>query len=142
MSRVTKAQATWKGHLADGEGSASLESSGLGPFTVNWTNRAESQVDKVTNPEELIGAGLASCFSMALANIVAEEGATPEQITTGADITFDPVKGIQEIHLVTVGRAEGIEQKTFQTLAEQAKKTCPAAKALSGVKITLSATMA
>ena len=68
MSRVTKAQATWKGHLADGEGSASLESSGLGPFTVNWTNRAESQVDKVTNPEELIGAGLASCFSMALAN--------------------------------------------------------------------------
>lgn len=142
MSRLTKARATWNGHLADGEGTASLESSGLGSFPVTWTNRTEQQEEKVTNPEELIGAGLASCFSMALANLIAEEGAAPEQVTTGADVTFDPVKGIQEIHLVTVGRADGIEQKQFQTLAERAKKTCPAAKALSGTKITLSATMA
>ena len=143
MSVISKAQATWTGSLASGNGTVSLSSSQLGNFPLTWKARSENAPSAdATTPEELLGAAYASCYSMALANLLAQEGVAVESISTGADVTFDPEKGITNIHLYTVGRVEGLATANFETIAQRAKKDCPVSRALKGVDIDVTASLA
>lgn len=142
MSTVSKAQATWSGSLGSGDGTVTLNSSGLGTFPLTWKARSEGVEGHVTTPEELIGAAHASCYSMALANMLAAEEVAVETVTTGADVSFTADKGITDIHLYVVARVEGISAADFETLAQRAKKECPVSKALKGVNIDLTASLA
>jgi osmotically inducible protein OsmC len=95
-----------------------------------------------TNPEELIGAAHAGCFSMAFSKILADGGHTPKRIQTSAKVHLEKTEGgfgITRIELATMGEVPGIQDEQFQELAEQAKKGCPVSKALAGVKIELEA---
>ena len=97
-----------------------------------------------TNPEELIGAAHAGCFSMAFSATLEKAGFTPKRVHTKASVRFDKVEGgfaITGIELTTEAEVPGIEQAKFQELAEAAKKGCPVSKALAGTNITLKATL-
>jgi len=97
---------------------------------------------KGTNPEELIAAAHAGCFSMAFANIVAGRGYEPQEVSTTAITTLaNPGNGflITEIELNTEARIKGIDERTFQALANEAKMNCPVSKTLSSVAIKLNA---
>jgi len=97
-----------------------------------------------TNPEELIGAAHAGCFSMAFANGLTQAGHKPQEIRTKASVHFDKTDqgwGISRIDLATEGNVPGIDEATFKRLAEDAKKNCPVSKALAATPITLSATL-
>lgn len=97
-----------------------------------------------TNPEELIGAAHAGCFSMALSLELSEAGYEPESIDTRAEVTFEVTDGgpaITGIKLITEANVPNIDNSTFQQFAEGAKKECPVSKALAGTDITLDATL-
>jgi osmotically inducible protein OsmC len=98
-----------------------------------------------TNPEELIAAAHASCFSMALSNILAEAGHVPESVNTTAKVHFRIIEGaptISQIDLLTEGKVPGIDQDEFAGFAQQAKEGCPVSRALAAVgEITLDATL-
>jgi osmotically inducible protein OsmC len=97
-----------------------------------------------TNPEELIGAAHAGCFSMAFANGLTQAGHKPQEIRTTASVHFDKTEqgwGITRIELATEGSVPGIDDATFKRLAEEAKKNCPVSKALAATPITLNATL-
>ena len=133
------ASATWKGDLKSGNGLMKLQSEQVG-FRYTFSSRFEN--GKGTNPEELIAAAHAGCFSMAFANIVAGKGYHPEEITTTAIATLsNPGNGflITEISLTTEARIRGIDNATFQALANEAKMNCPVSKTLSTVAIKLNA---
>ena len=133
------AQATWNGNLQEGSGSFEGSTGAIGGV-YNFKSRFEGSDD--TSPEELIGAAHAGCFSMALSNILAEAGHTPEEVTTDANVTLEMVDGdptITTIHLTAKGIVPGINNDTFVEHAEAAKKGCPVSKALAGVTIKLSA---
>jgi osmotically inducible protein OsmC len=120
------ASARWAGDLTSGNGTASTESGALKDAKVNFSSRFESGAG--SNPEELIAAAHASCFSMALANNLSKAGHVPEEIRTQATLTLN--KGpngfkITKIHLDTEGSVPGIDQAAFAEAAEQTKKTCP-----------------
>jgi osmotically inducible protein OsmC len=135
--------AEWRGDLKSGSGSVSV-ASGLFDGTYSFSSRFEEQPG--TNPEELIGAAHAACFSMALSNILAEAGHAPESVQTTAKVHLRFVEGaptITEIDLITEGRVPGIDQDQFADYAAQAKAGCPVSRALAGVgEITLDATLA
>lgn len=138
MSKNT-ASAIWQGDLKGGKGKATL-STNNDIFSYTFASRFEN--GKGTNPEELVAAAHAACYSMALSNIIAEKGYTPKQVATKAVAKLnDPGDGfrITDIELTTEGSAEGIDEKTFLELAEEAKKGCPISKTLSSVNITLNA---
>ena len=97
-----------------------------------------------TNPEELIGAGHAGCFTMSLANLMSEAGHPPIDLETTARVHLEQLEQgfrITRIELDTTGEAEGVDAATFAALAEQAKSTCPVSLALAGTEITLKATL-
>jgi osmotically inducible protein OsmC len=97
-----------------------------------------------TNPEELIAAAEAGCFSMAFANALSQAGHVPQEIRTSANIHFDRTDkgfGISRIELTTEGTVQGIDEATFSRIAEDAKQNCPVSKALTGTQITLKATL-
>jgi osmotically inducible protein OsmC len=98
-----------------------------------------------SNPEELIAAAHAGCFSMAFSNVLAEAGHSPTSVDTTADVTLEMLDDggptITTIHLSTTAVVPGIDADTFQDLAEAAKAGCPVSKALAGPKITLEATL-
>jgi osmotically inducible protein OsmC len=97
-----------------------------------------------TNPEELLGAAHAGCFSMALSAMLASNGTPAESVHTVANVHFGPVDGgfaITQIELVTEGKVPGIDATTFAATAEEAKTGCPVSKALASVPISLSATL-
>ena len=97
-----------------------------------------------TNPEELIGAAHAGCFSMAFANGLSQAGHEPQEIRTKASVHFDKTDAgwaISRIDLATEGNVPGIDEATFKRLAEDAKKNCPVSKALAATPITLQATL-
>jgi len=98
MATTRTANAHWEGGLQDGKGNVSLDSSGVGSFDVSWPSRAESP-DGRTSPEELIAAAHASCFAMALSNVLGKQGNAPEALDTRADVDFQPGKGITGIKL-------------------------------------------
>jgi osmotically inducible protein OsmC len=124
-----------------GAGNTTLDSSGLGNFDVTWKARAEAAEGK-TSPEELIAAAHSACFSMAFSNALAQAGHTAEEINTKADVTFQPGTGITGSHLTVAARVPGISADDFQRVAEEAKTGCPVSAALTGIEITLDATLA
>jgi lipoyl-dependent peroxiredoxin len=135
--------AEWRGDLRNGAGTMSV-ASGLFEGKYSFSTRFEDEPG--TNPEELIGAAHAGCFSMALSNILAEDGHTAESVKTTAKVhlrMIDGVPTISQIDLVTEGRVPGIDQSQFSDYAAQAKAGCPVSRALAGVgEITLDATLA
>jgi osmotically inducible protein OsmC len=97
-----------------------------------------------TNPEELIAAAHAGCFSMALASGLSQAGHKPQEIRTSANVHFDKTDkgfGITRIDLVTEGNVPGVDEATFKRLAEDAEKNCPVSRALAATPITLQATL-
>jgi len=134
-----KAEAIWNGKLKDGDGTVSL---GSGLFESSYSFRSRFEEGAGTNPEELIGAAHAGCFSMALANILEDEGYSPREISTEASVSLDEVEGdftITGIELRTKGYIPDIDDEAFQKLAKIAKENCPVSKALAGTDITLEA---
>lgn len=141
MSVTSEAAATWTGSLIEGEGSVSFSSSHLGTFPLNWKARSEGS-DTTTTPEELIAAAHSSCFSMALSHALAGNNTPAERVNTTASVTFKPGVGITGSHLNVNASVPGLDAETFQRLAEEAKTGCPVSAALSGIEITLEATLA
>jgi osmotically inducible protein OsmC len=135
------AEATWNGNLRDGSGHMNMES---GSYEGAYTFASRFEEDEGTNPEELIAAAHAGCFSMALAADLGREGYDPEAVDTTANVTLDGDEGaIVRIELVTEASVPGISNDEFQEIAAGAKQNCPVSKALAGVdEITLDATLA
>lgn len=136
-----KAEAVWQGKLKDGKGTVSL---GSGLIESSYSFRSRFEEGAGTNPEELIGAAHAGCFSMALANILGEEGYSPREISTEARVSLDEVQGdftITGIELSTKASVPDIDEASFQEFAKMAKENCPVSKALAGTDITLEATL-
>jgi osmotically inducible protein OsmC len=142
--RVTRtAQASWQGDLGEGGGRIGVGSGAYeGPFTLRA--RVED-VERSTNPEELIGAAQAGCFTMSLANLLSEAGHPPADLRTTARVRLEQLEtgfAITNIALETEGEVPGVDAGTFARLAQQAKDTCPVSKALAGTEITLEARLA
>ncbi|MBC3951731.1 MULTISPECIES: OsmC family protein [Pseudomonas] len=141
MSIVKKASAHWEGDLKTGIGSISTETGVLREAPYGFKARFEG--GKGTNPEELIGAAHAGCFSMALSMILGGENLTAESIDTTADVTLDQVDGgfaITAVHLTLKAKVPGATQEQFDKLTTAAKEGCPVSKVLNA-KITLDATL-
>ena len=131
--------AIWQGGLKDGHGTISTESGALEGHPYGFAMRFEEV--KGTNPEELIGAAHAGCFSMALSGILGREGLTAERMDTKARVTLEQKDGgfeITAIHLTLEGRVPGCDAAKFQELADKAKAGCPVSKLLKAA-ITLEA---
>jgi osmotically inducible protein OsmC len=141
MPVTSEATTTWNGSLMEGSGTVSFSSSNLGTFPINWKARSEGS-DMTTTPEELIAAAHSSCFSMALSNALADNGTPPESVNTTASVTFKPGVGITGSHLNVNATVPGLTPEQFQEIAEGAKTGCPVSQALSGIEITLEATLA
>lgn len=135
---VSKGSTTWKGDLLSGSGTTRLDTSGLGTFDVTWKARAD-EAGSATSPEELIAAAHATCFSMALSNMLAQNDTPPTQLDTGAEVGFVAGTGITGIHLTVRAQIDGIAAEDFQRVAEEAKTGCPVSQALTGTEITLTA---
>lgn len=137
-----KGHAQWKGDLKSGSGTFTAGDSIAGDYS--FKSRFEDGPG--ANPEQLIAGAHASCFSMALSNLLAENGTPPDSVDTDAVVTLRLVDGaptITKIALTTVGRVPGIDAATFVETAEAAKAGCPVSKALAGVEeITLDASLA
>jgi osmotically inducible protein OsmC len=134
--------AEWQGNLKDGAGTMRL-GSGAYEGSYSFVSRFESGTG--TNPEELIAAAHAGCFSMALSNALAGAGHPPTSVRTTATVHLDKGAegfGITRIDLDTVGEVPGIDEGEFIKLAEGAKAGCPVSRALSAVDITLTARLA
>lgn len=133
--------AEWRGDLKSGSGTVSVASGLFSDGNFSFSSRFEEGPG--TNPEELIGAAHAGCFSMALSNILASDGHPAESVKTTAKVHLrfvDDAPTIAQIDLVTEGRVPGIDQDQFAAYAEQAKAGCPVSRALAGVgEITLDA---
>lgn len=141
MAVTSEATTIWEGSLAEGSGKVSLDSSHVGTFNVNWKARSEGSND-TTTPEELIAAAHASCFSMALSHALTENGTPPERLQTTASVTLNPGVGISGSHLNLNATVPGLSQEDFDRIAAEAKANCPVSQALSGIDITLEATLA
>jgi len=126
--------AQWQGDLESGAGTVSV-ASGLFDGQYSFATRFENQPG--TNPEELIGAAHAACFSMALANMLAQDGHVATSISTTANVQLRNVDGaptITRIELVTEGDVPGIGEEQFRQYAQRAKEGCPVSRALAGVR--------
>jgi osmotically inducible protein OsmC len=146
MAIDRKAHATWQGDLRSGSGEFDLESShAISNEQVTFASRFEGEAGGKTSPEELIAAAHATCFSMALANGLAQEGHAPTKLETDAQVTLDNAGGgfaISKIELTVRGEVEGMDEGAFRKAAEQAKQNCPVSKALASVpEITLDASL-
>jgi lipoyl-dependent peroxiredoxin len=130
-----KGSAEWKGDVP----------TGTGTFTAGYTYKSRFEDGPGSNPEQLIAAAHAACFSMALSNILAQAGSPPESVHTDATVTLRPVDGvptITKIDLVTVGKVPGLDEAAFVESAKTAKAGCPVSRALAGVpEITLVASL-
>jgi lipoyl-dependent peroxiredoxin len=136
------ASAVWKGGLKDGSGTVSASSGVLSNVPYNFRMRFEDE--KGTNPEELIAAAHAACFSMALSGQLGNAGMTAESIDTTATVTMEPVDGkptVTSSHLVTTVRIPNADPAKFKEAAENAKAGCPISRLLN-TKITLDAKLA
>ena len=134
-----KADAEWEGDLRSGKGRMSL---GSGAFSGSYSFPSRFESGEGTNPEELVAAAHAACYSMALSNGLAKAGFTPTSVETSAAVQFGPVEGgfaITRIDLTTRGDVPGIDAADFEKYALEAKAGCPISKALAAVEITLDA---
>lgn len=135
------ASAHWAGNLKQGKGTISTESGALKDNPYGFNTRFENQPG--TNPEELIGAAHAGCFSMAFAMLLGEENFTPDSIDTQATVTLEKQSdgfAVTAVHLKMQARIPSIEQSKFDEIAGKAKSGCPISKLLNA-KITLDATL-
>lgn len=137
--------AIWTGAGPTGNGKLTTQSGALTDLPYDFKGRFQSEDGRAgTNPEELLGASHAGCFSMAFAFALGGAGFTPEEIKSEAKVDIRPVEGgfaIQGIELVMTAKIPGIEEEQFQAIANAAKANCPLSKALASVPISLSATL-
>ena len=136
---IKKAWAIWKGSIKEGGGTISTETGVLKEAPYGFKSRFEN--GKGTNPEELIGAAHAGCFSMALSLMLGEAGLTPEKIETHADVMLEKVGegfAITASHLTVTAKIPGADDAKFQEIAAKAKSGCPVSKLLNA-KITMDA---
>lgn len=141
MKIKRKGSAVWQGGLKDGKGAISTESGALTDYPYGFAARFEGQ--RGSNPEELIAAAHASCFTMALSLILGEAKLTAEQMDTSAEVTLEQVEdgfGITAVHLTLKAKIPGADQATFERLTTMAKAGCPVSKLLKAA-ITLDATL-
>ena len=137
---IRRANAEWKGDLKSGKGSLNTETKTLNNVPYDAGSRFES--GSTTNPEEIIGAAHAGCYSMALANSLSKEGFKVNSIKTDARVHIEKLEQgftITKIELDTVGDVEGIDAAGFTKFAEQTKTGCPVSRALTGPMIVLNA---
>jgi osmotically inducible protein OsmC len=146
MAIDRSAHATWEGDLRNGSGQFDLASQAVTGEAVTFASRFESESGGRTSPEELIAAAHATCFAMALANGLAEDGHPPTRLETDAQVTLDNTGSgfaITKIQLKVRGQVDGIGESAFRKAAEQARQDCPVSKALASVpEITLDAALA
>jgi osmotically inducible protein OsmC len=136
------AEAVWNGDLMEGDGTMSF---GSGAFEGPYSFGSRMEDGPGTNPEELIGAAHAGCFSMQLSGVLSEAGHPPQSIQTRARVSFEKSDGgwaITGIRLSTEGDVPGIDASAFAEHANVAKEICPVSKALAGVKINLETSLA
>ncbi|MBU2663510.1 OsmC family protein [Actinoplanes bogorensis] len=140
---IRTASARWQGNLTEGSGSIKT---GKGGIQGNYSFKSRFEEGEGTNPEELIGAAHAGCFSMAFSKALADAGFTPTSVETVAKVHMDKTDAgfsVTKIDLETVGDVPGVDDGTFQKIAEDAKANCPISRLLSpGAEITLSAKLA
>ncbi|MEE8600990.1 OsmC family protein [Euzebya tangerina] len=129
--------AEWKGDLRGGSGTLEL---GSGAYSGNYSFVSRFETGEGTNPEELIAAAHAACYSMALSNELASGGHTPDSVATEATVTLDGLE-ITTIHLACTASVPDIDDAAFQEVAAGAKENCPVSKVLAGAEITLEATL-
>ncbi|HET9843421.1 MAG TPA: OsmC family protein [Gammaproteobacteria bacterium] len=135
-----EASAQWQGALKKGKGTLSTKSKTLNETPYSFTDRFEGNG---TNPEELIAAAHAGCFTMALCAILGKEGYTPTALNTKAELSLEQVEGnwtVTNIDLAVEAEISDIEEQKFEQIAEQAKKDCPISKLLKtniGLQVTL-----
>ena len=135
------ASAHWQGGIKDGKGTISTQSGALKSAPYGFNTRFEDQPG--TNPEELLGAAHAGCFSMALSKELGEAGMTAERIDTQAEVTLDKADGgfaITAVHLTLKARIPGADRAAFEKAVETAKNGCPVSKVLNA-EITLEAVL-
>ena len=137
---IRKAEAEWTGNLVEGEGCLKVGSGAFeGPYS--FKSRLE-EGQSATNPEELIGAAHAGCFTMALAAQLSQKGITPKRIHTIVGVKLDKVGdafSIARIELQAEAEIPGVDDTVFQAIALDAKQNCPVSKALAGTEIHLTA---
>jgi osmotically inducible protein OsmC len=134
---IRNAEAVWTGTLKEGKGVMKF---GTYQGAYTWSSRFEN--GEGTNPEELLGAAHAGCFSMALSSNLAKNGFPPQQIHTQAEVTIEMVDGrnrITKIHLTTDANVPGISDEQFQQIAATVKDSCPVSVALASTPIKLTA---
>ena len=138
---TTSGSAKWQGGIKDGKGAISTKSGALNDYPYGFASRFEGKPG--SNPEELIGAAHAACFTMALSLILGEAKLTAEQLETSAEVSLQQVEGgfaITAVHLTLKGKVPGADQAKFEELAAKAKAGCPVSK-LFNTDITLDATL-
>lgn len=143
MHFTRKAEADWNGSIIEGSGKVKL---GSGAFegAYSFKSRFSEDEQTATNPEELIAAAHAGCYTMALSGNLGRAGYTPTNIHTTANVKIEKQgEGfvIPNIDLETVAEVEGIEDEEFQQIAEKTKETCPVSQVLKGAEINLKATL-
>jgi osmotically inducible protein OsmC len=137
MAVTSKAKAAWKGTLKEGRGQVEFTH-----FKGDYTFASRFETGKGTNPEELIAAGHAACFSMQLSGLLTGNATPPKEIHTTAEVTIQAGVGITSIVLTTEATVPGITEEAFQEIAKTACDICPVSRALAGVKdISLNATL-
>ncbi|HZW98996.1 MAG TPA: OsmC family peroxiredoxin [Trueperaceae bacterium] len=142
---TTKANARWEGNLKEGSGEMRLPSGTYsGPYTFRSRFETGASTEEGTNPEELVGAALAGCYSMYLANILDKAGYTPDHVDAEVSVQLDvtdagPVIS-KSVMLVRV-KAPGLDDETLQAKAQEAARDCPVSKALSSVEKSVNASL-
>ncbi len=137
---IRKASAQWRGDLKSGNGDISTETGVLRKTPYNFTSRFEN--GSQTNPEEILGAAHAACYSMALANGLSSAGFKVNSVVTEDKVHIEKLESgftITKIEINTEASVDGIDNVAFQKFAEDTKKGCPVSKALAAVEMTLSA---
>jgi osmotically inducible protein OsmC len=137
---ISKASAHWDGGLKDGKGTMKPAHGADVAFTAG--SRFEGQ--PASNPEEMIGAALSGCYSMALSVALERAGLKPQSVSTSAEVHLERGEAgfsITQIVLTSDAKVAGIDNAKFQTIADETKKGCPVSKALAGTKISLVATL-
>lgn len=141
------ARTAWNGGLEDGSGQVELSSSKVGTYDVSFPKRAAETAGGATSPEELVAAAHSSCFAMQLSALIAAAGGTPQSLDVTAHVSLGPDSSdggfrLTGIALKVVGEVEGMDAAGFEKVAQDAKAGCPISKALTGVEITLDASLA
>ena len=141
MASESSATTVWQGDLASGNGIATAASGAIPDLEVTWPARVE-RTPGTTSPEELLAASHASCYCMALAHVLGQQGNLPERITTTATVEFVPGEGVKSSRLEVTGSVPGLDQAGFDSVTAEAHENCPISGALRGnVEMQVDATL-